>query len=79
MMVIGIYSNSYHFYDYADMLGIQVYMRSNTFPDIDILGATPDTVYQTSPDITIDVTDGSISSFKTSRTGIYKTVPSSLQ
>jgi hypothetical protein len=60
----GVYSNSYHFYDYADMLGIQVYMRSNAFPDINLFGANNETVYQVAQNMTVDVTDGSISSYR---------------
>jgi hypothetical protein len=59
----GIYSNTYTINNVTRMAGIQVYMRSRAFPDINVLGATNNTVYQVNQNMTVDVTDGSISSY----------------
>ncbi|MCG3220816.1 MAG: hypothetical protein H7641_05490, partial [Candidatus Heimdallarchaeota archaeon] len=60
----GIYSNTYTINNATRMTGIQLYMRSKKTPDINVFGATNDTVYQSAPEMTIDVTDGSISRYR---------------
>ncbi|MHA1954401.1 MAG: hypothetical protein ACW96U_10705, partial [Candidatus Heimdallarchaeaceae archaeon] len=60
----GIYSNTYTINNASRMAGIQLYMRSKKTPDINVLGATNSTVYHEAPTITIDVTDGSTSSYR---------------
>ncbi|MCG3220302.1 MAG: hypothetical protein H7641_02885, partial [Candidatus Heimdallarchaeota archaeon] len=59
----GIYSNTYTINNATRMTGIQLYMRSKKTPDINVFGATNNTIYQSSPEMTIDVTDGSISRY----------------
>jgi len=63
-IVDGIYSNTYTLTGTYRTLGVQLYMKSNDFPDIDLSGATNDTVYQVAQNMTIDVTDGSNSSYR---------------
>ncbi|MHA2309363.1 MAG: hypothetical protein ACXABJ_08810, partial [Candidatus Heimdallarchaeaceae archaeon] len=58
----GVYSNDYYFYEYADQLGIQLYMRDNVFPSIGIYGITNNTIYYEGKDITIS-SSGATSSF----------------
>ncbi|MHA1954127.1 MAG: hypothetical protein ACW96U_09315, partial [Candidatus Heimdallarchaeaceae archaeon] len=58
------YSNSYYLTGVHQTLGVQFYMKSTAFPDIDIYGAVNNTIYQNQQNITIDVTDGSNSSFR---------------
>jgi hypothetical protein len=60
----GIYSNTYTINNATRMTGIQLYMRSKKTPDINLFGATNNTVYQTAQEMTIDVTDGSTSSYR---------------
>ncbi|NPD87485.1 MAG: hypothetical protein HGN29_02095 [Asgard group archaeon] len=59
-----IYSNTYTINNVTRMTGIQLYMRSKRIPDINLLGASNETVYQTAQEMTIDVTDGSTSSYR---------------
>ncbi len=58
------YGNSYTLNNNTRMAGIQLYMRSKEYPSIDVYGPTNNTVYQTAEDVTIDVTNGSISSYR---------------
>ncbi len=63
-IVDGIYSNSYTLLNRTRMSGVQLYMRKDVYPDIQIFNAVNETVYSSARDITIDVTDGSTSSFR---------------
>ncbi|MCG3220495.1 MAG: hypothetical protein H7641_03860, partial [Candidatus Heimdallarchaeota archaeon] len=63
-IVDGIYTNSYSLTGIDQTLGVQLYMKSNEFPDIDLYNALNETVYQNAQVMTIDVTDGSISEFR---------------
>lgn len=63
-IVDGIYSNSYTLLNRTRMSGIQLYMREDVYPDIQIFNAVNETIYSSPRDITIDVTDGSTSSFR---------------
>ncbi|MHA1954001.1 MAG: hypothetical protein ACW96U_08655, partial [Candidatus Heimdallarchaeaceae archaeon] len=63
-IVDGIYSNSYSLTGVGETLGVQLYMRSNEYPDIDLFNANNNTVYQVAQDMTIDVTDGSVSKYR---------------
>ena len=63
-IVDGIHSNSYTIYNVDGILGVQLYMREENTPDIDLYNAVNNTVYQTAQDMTIDVTDGSISKYR---------------
>ncbi|MHA1201943.1 MAG: hypothetical protein ACTSQ4_05410 [Candidatus Heimdallarchaeaceae archaeon] len=60
----GIYSNSYTLLNRTRMSGVQLYMRKDVYPDIQIFNAVNETVYSAARDITIDVTDGSTSSYR---------------
>lgn len=60
----GVYSNDYTFSNYEKMGGLQLYMRSKEFPDITFYNAVNDTVYHTAQQMNIDVTPGSISSYR---------------
>ncbi len=58
------YDNTYLINNVTRMSGIQLYMRSKAYPDINIIGAMDNAVYQSQQAMTIDVTDGSISSYR---------------
>jgi hypothetical protein len=58
------YSSSYYLTGVHQTLGMQLYMKSTAFPDIDVYGVGNNTVYQSPQNLTIDVTDGSNSSFR---------------
>ncbi|NPD87486.1 MAG: hypothetical protein HGN29_02100 [Asgard group archaeon] len=60
----GIHSNSYTIYNVDGILGVQLYMHENNTPDIDLYNAMNNTVYQNAQEMTIDVTDGSISKYR---------------
>jgi hypothetical protein len=60
----GVYSNTYTINNITRMAGLQLYLRSKTYPNIQIFNAVNETVYSAARDITIDVTDGSTSSFR---------------
>ncbi|MHA1218207.1 MAG: hypothetical protein ACTSO5_05915 [Candidatus Heimdallarchaeaceae archaeon] len=59
-----VHSNTYIFEDTDGILGVQLYMTEDFYPDVDIIGVENNTVYQTSETITIDVTDNSSSSYR---------------
>lgn len=59
-----IYDNTYTINNVIRMSGIQLRMRSKGYPNINVLGATNNTVYQVLQNLTIDVTAGSISSYR---------------
>ncbi|MHA1621507.1 MAG: hypothetical protein ACTSVO_05135, partial [Candidatus Heimdallarchaeaceae archaeon] len=59
-----VYGNSYTFSNYNKMAGVQLYMRKDVYPDMQIFNAVNETTYYSPRDITIDVTDGSTSSFR---------------
>ncbi|MHA1816169.1 MAG: hypothetical protein ACTSX1_09205, partial [Candidatus Heimdallarchaeaceae archaeon] len=59
-----VYGNSYTFSNYNKMAGVQLYMRKDVYPDLQIFNAVNETTYSSPRDITIDVTDGSTSSFR---------------
>ena len=58
------YGNTYTLNNNQRMAGVQLYLRSKEFPDINVFGVTNETVYDSRKNITIDVTPGSISSFR---------------
>ncbi len=59
-----IYDSTYTINNVTRMSGIQLRMRSKGYPTINVLGATDNAVYQVLQNMTIDVTDGSISSYQ---------------
>ncbi|MCG3261017.1 MAG: hypothetical protein H7644_14780, partial [Candidatus Heimdallarchaeota archaeon] len=58
------YGNTYTLNNNQRMAGVQLYMRSKEFPTIDVYGVADETVYSAAENVTIDVTDGSISSYR---------------
>ncbi len=63
-IIDGIHSNSYTISNTDGMLGIQLYMFEENTPDINLYNAVNNTVYQTTKNMTIDVSDDSISSYR---------------
>ena len=60
----GVYSNNYVFYEYENMLGVQLYMRDNTYPGIGMYGATNNTIYYQQKNISISTAGGVHSYYK---------------
>ncbi|MCG3220194.1 MAG: hypothetical protein H7641_02340, partial [Candidatus Heimdallarchaeota archaeon] len=60
----GVHSNSYTVYNVDGMLGVQLYMIEENTPDIDLYNAANNTIYYTAQEMTIDVTDGSVSKYR---------------
>jgi hypothetical protein len=58
------HENTYNLYNNQRMAGIQLYLRKKAYPDINVYGASNNTVYDMAKNINIDVTDGSISSYR---------------
>lgn len=58
-IVDGIYSNSYSFTNLDGILGVQLLMREDVYPDIQVFNAVNETVYDTDRNIGISVTPGS--------------------
>ncbi|TET76433.1 MAG: hypothetical protein E3J43_07005, partial [Candidatus Heimdallarchaeota archaeon] len=58
------YGNTYTLNNNQRMAGVQLYMHSKEFPDINVYGVTNNTVYSSAENVTVDVTDGSISSYR---------------
>jgi len=58
------YSNEYTIANISDIFGVQVNMRSDTYPDISVFGVTNNTVYNSAETITIDVTDNTDSYYR---------------
>ncbi len=58
------YGNTYTLDNNQRMTGVQLYLRSKEFPDIDVYGVTNETVYGTQQNVAIDVTLGSVSSYR---------------
>lgn len=73
----GSYSNSYTLLNRTRMAGIQLYMWKNYFPSIQIFNAVNETVYTSARDITIDVTDGSTSSYRWNENPVWTPIVNS--
>jgi len=64
-IVDGIYSNTYTFPGTDGIFGVQLYMREETYPNINFYStAENNTVYTEQQDVNIAVTPGSISSYR---------------
>ena len=58
------HENIYNLYNNQRMAGIQLYLRKKAYPNINVYGASNNTVYDIAKNVNIDVTDGSISSYR---------------
>ena len=60
----GVYSNSYSFNAYDRILGMQIYYKSATYPEIEVVGITNSSYYYEERDIQITVSGASSSSYR---------------
>ncbi len=60
----GIYSNTYNIDDVERILGVQLYMFDQTYPEITVSGFDNSTVYAEAKNITIDVSGAVESSYR---------------
>jgi hypothetical protein len=60
----GVYSNSYGFSAYDRILGMQIYYKSATYPEIEVVGVTNSSYYYEERDIQITVSGAISSSYR---------------
>ncbi len=60
----GVYSNNYGFSAYDRILGMQIYYKSATYPEIEVIGITNSSYYYEEKDIQITVSGAESSSFR---------------
>lgn len=63
-IVDGVYSNSYSFGTYDQVLGMQIQYKSATFPDIVVSGISNSTLYYEEQEVFIDVSGAISSSYR---------------
>ncbi len=63
-IIDGVYSNSYSFSAYDRILGMQIYHKSATYPEIEVIGITNSSYYYEERDIQITVSGATSSSYR---------------
>ncbi|OLS29792.1 MAG: hypothetical protein HeimAB125_21360 [Candidatus Heimdallarchaeota archaeon AB_125] len=63
-IVDGVHSNTYTFSNTDGILGVQLYMREEIYPDVNFYGPSNNTIHTTNETVNIAVTEGSTSYYR---------------